>query len=63
MRIEDIIKRKIAEAEQNVTKLIKKEVEEQIEHDMIGARIYYEDRKAGEAWLRMHMKPKEENDV
>ena len=49
MAYEEIVNRKLIEAAQELTR----ELDAEMRHDMIGARIYYEDREAGERWLRM----------
>lgn len=59
LEYQELMRQKIDKAARELMR----ELDDKMRHDMISARIYYEDRKAGEVWLRMHMKPKEEDDV
>ena len=51
MTYEEYVNQKLIEAAQELTR----ELDAEMRHDMIGARIYYEDREAGERWIRKEM--------
>lgn len=52
-RLEEALKQKVSEAEREMMRSMSQEIDAESQRDMIGARIYYENREAGERWLRM----------
>ncbi len=51
--LEETLKQKVSEAAEQLMKSTSQEIDAELQRDMIGARIYYENREAGERWLRM----------
>ena len=51
--LEETLKQKVSEAAEQLMKSTSQEIDAELQRDMIGARIYYEDREVGERWLRM----------
>ena len=51
--LEETLKQKVSEAAEQLMKSTSQEIDAESQRDMIGARIYYENREAGERWLRM----------
>ncbi len=57
--LEVTLRQKVSEAAEQLMKSISQEIDAELQRDMIGARIYYEDREAGERWLRMEAQKQE----